>query len=306
MSLKGFPVYSKAIKGKDYVLALLALFFCCLLLTSMVRANTIPSVDTITFSETSGGAALTDINLVEGSTKDLYVHGQVTEDDGCSQIQNGSVALTLYRSGASGGANCSIDPNNCYRQSSCSISGCVIGNEKTIGYECSVSLYHYAEPTDIGDYSAQDWVASVTVTDDGLAQDTTTTAAELNSLLAIDILNQVDYGQLDLGSTTPNDVVVDIQNLGNVMLDLDVSATAMNCDPGMLLPSAQHYSTSPGQPFDDMLAFASTSAVLDFNLPKQTGASVSTSSLYMKLRVPTSTVGGICNGTHDIVARLNS
>lgn len=274
---------------------------------SFGRANTAPVIDSIIVSASSQGAQIGNINLIEGTTKSLYIYGQITEDDGCSQIQNGSLNFSFYRSMVTGGADCTVDPLNCYKASltgGCELSGCTIGSETQVDYECNIAVQHFAQPTDAGLFAGQDWIASVTVTDDALASDTITSSTDIHTLRGLSISGEVDYGQLSIGSTTLSDAELTIRNTGNAGLDLMLAATDMNCESGVIESPNQKYSSASGQIYDEMLAFSTSSAYYDFSLQAQTDGTQSTSSLYMKLSIPTSTSSllGVCTSTLQIVA----
>ena len=287
-----------------------SILFVSIFLLVKVKAATAPSVDTVNIAVSSGGEHQSDIDLVESSTKSVYVHGDITDTDNCNNIDASSLELTLYRSSVVAGSSCTQYPNNCYRanvsSTLCSISGCVLGIETTVQYECLVELKHYAEPTDNGNYAADNWVAHVKVSDTDLLTGSNTSRTEVNSLVALSVSQTLDYSILAPSSTTAGDSILEVYNNGNVELDVLLSGTEMICTNGTIEVGNQRFSTNAGIEYELMETLPlSAVTTTQLNIPKQTSDSVSSKNIYFKLHAPVG-VGGSCQGGYTVMGIASS
>lgn len=279
---------------------------------TFLHANSTPSVDSIVISESNGGPSIgTSIDLLEFNNKTVYVHGTYTDADDCDQVQNGGeVEFVLYRSGVNGAQNCNTDNTNCYRTTKtlggCSISNCTVGTSTVTGdYSCNLSLTHYADATDSGTYSAENWQAWIEIADNSSASSSMSSSTEVNSLVALDLTGNISYGNIALGATSTEQSLL-ITNTGNVAIDSDISATNMTCDTGTILASQQHFSSLSGLTYAAMGPLSTSTQSYGLNLAKQVDATLSTTSLYFMLQAPTSSLAGTCNGTLSVTAKLDT
>lgn len=280
--------------------------------TTASVGNATPAVDSVYISSTSGGGSGTDmtsITLTAGTTKTVYVNGVVSDANGGSDIPSTGVAVKMYRSGATGGASCTADNNDCYAVSGAT---CTLGaaNSTTRTYDCPVALQFWADATDSGTYSAQNWIASVTVTDTAgpATSSANTDTTEVNSLTALSIPSSISYGSLALGAetTNSNNQELTISQQGNTQADVNISSSAaMTCTIGTILVSSQKWATTDVGATDvGATALSGTpTQVTGLNVAVRTSEVTNTSSiLYMNISVPTTNVGGSCTGTNTITA----
>jgi len=168
-----------------------------------------------------------DITLVANTTTLVVSTTTVSDGDGYSDIAK--VFGALYRSGAGPGPI----PNDNYRyeDNNCSTSSCA-GNSCTA--TCEFDIWFHADPTDIGDFSAQWWQADISVQDKSDATSTASTSQDVNTLSAIDIsTSTIDYGSLAPGeSNDPLDKLTTATTTGNVAIDAKISGTNMFLEGG--------------------------------------------------------------------------
>ncbi len=275
-----------------------------------------PTVDSVivTTSTPDGPSVAGNIHLNENSTKAVYVRGDISDGDGCSNLNNNSLKSVYYRSSVSNAQNCSADNNNCYRVTysggDCTITGCVIGNEGTVSYECDFTLQYYADSTDSDGYPSDTWVAWVTVSDNDFATSTSSNmSSEINSLAALSVPGFFSYGELAIGATSTSDTTVTITNTGNVSIDSYFSGTAMTCSAGTIGAAQQKFSLSAAQAYADMTYFTTTTQLVQTNLAKTTDGSASTKDSYWKIAIPQNfevALGGQCLGTNTFSAVVDS
>lgn len=293
---------------------LLAVVFGMQSRIELARGAFSPTVNSVSISTTtpSGGHDST-ITLNEGTTKALYTRGTITDSDGCSDLSLFSLKSTLYRSSVSGAEACTTDDTNCYRvvyaSGACTISGCDIGNESTINYECDFNIQYYADSTDSDGYPSDNWVGFVTVSDSSYATGTNSNTTEINSLAALTVSSPINYGVLAIGVTSTQDSLAIATNTGNVKIDVNLSGTDMYCTRGSVSSTYQRYSKTAGQNFDDMTQLATTSQLVHLNLAKKMNSyQDSTTSMYFKMIVPSGegAKGGSCSGTDTFSAVVDT
>jgi len=235
----------------------------------------------------------TPINLLAASNKTVFCNGTITDYDSSSDITN--VNASLYFTGFS-----SLDVQNNsvhYINSSCTTLN-PVGNN--IDYQCAFDVEYYA--------NNGTWYCNVTAIDTINATNTTEDSLIINDLLAIGINPTViNFGQLSGLQISPNDIIVNISNYGNVNLDVDLFAYAifendnssMDCTKGNISLEYERFALSEYTDFSVMTPVNNTinSILVDLNLSKKVygGADISSKSTYWKLQIPYRT-GGICNG----------
>lgn len=291
------------------------LFFGSHALMQSARSMSSPSVDSVivTTSTPSGSPVAGNIHLNESATKAVYVRGSISEPDGCDNLNNNSLKSVYYRSSVANSQDCTADNNNCYRVTygggECTISGCVIGNEPSVTYECDYTIQYYADSTDSDGYPSDTWIAWVTVSDDDYATSTNSNfSSEINSLAALDVPSFFSYGDIAIGATSTSDTEVTITNTGNVNIDTYFSGTNMGCTNGGVAANKQRYSLTFGEQYVDMTALATTTQLVHTNLSKTTDGSASTIDSYWKIAIPQNqfAIGGSCQGTNTFSAVVDS
>jgi hypothetical protein len=289
------------------------IFFSVLYVSrNIVKATSAPNIESLTLSVERGGSSQSEINLVESSNTDIYLSGIFSDMDGCADIKSngGDVQAVLYRSGVDGGVDCTVDNKNCYRASFltdiCTLEGCDLGTETTSSFECILPLKYYAESSDINGFENENWLGSVTVIDSDFATSTLSVSTEVNSLLALEVDGAISFGQLSLGEITTGTLPISIINTGNIDIDMEISGNEMTCESGSIPVTAQRFSTLPDLTYEGMTALTTSSHRVNLNLSRQMSDSMlSTSSLYFKIAVPISGMGGNCVGVNNINAVIN-
>ncbi len=274
--------------------------------------NQRPVINTETVAYSSGGADISAVDLVENSTKRIYVHGSATDYDGCTEINDVSrFSIKIFR--ADLGDLCSGDNNNCYTIAggSTTVSGCTGGGDYDLNYEGYVDLQYYADPTDSGTYSAANWSAKVQVTDSPGLPNINFDNFEMNSLIAFNVTASVDYGTIALGADSTQQTIT-FTNTGNRRLDADQTASGdMACsgEGSVNVPVGNaHLSLNDGFTYgvsDQALTITATNFDLDIEA-RTNDASPLTKNAYLILRLPSLGVRGSCTNTITYTAKLQS
>ncbi len=261
--------------------------------TLQVPTNDPPVVSNVVLD---GGTAIT---LTENTTKSVSATADVSDINGADDIV--SATSTIYRSVI--GAGCTADDNNCYKVSSCTFSGA------TSTVTCTANVQFFADPTDASstDYSAQNWLAEITVTDSASATGASSTLSgvELNTLWAINVTGPINYGSVspgsDTGGTTPT---VTVKNTGNAAIDVDLYGTDMTLGGSTIGVTNQKYATSTFTYSSCTVctALSSTPAAYEVDLLKPTSATPVTDLIYWGLAVSEGTAQGVHNGTNTFTA----
>ena len=178
-----------------------------------------------------------DISLLPGTTTRVYATTTATDLNGSNDLAYATT--TFYRSGATGGASCSPNNNDCYVASGarCSYSNCS-GN--TCNLSCYADIFFHADPTDTGStYNGQEWFAFTEIEDFDNGYDFETSIGQLmNTLRAIDVNNAISYGSLAVSSNTGSyNASTTVENLGNVGINLEVEGTDMGDGVGAEIPA---------------------------------------------------------------------
>lgn len=291
------------------LIAIVALVFLLTVFTISSRvANgaSTPVVDTVTAAATSGGSEST-ITLTENTTTSLYVHGAISDADGCEDVAtNGTVTAKFYRSNHSNGFSCSADNNDCYviLNGACAKSGCSGPGDNFFNYECTAAIQYYADTTVTGTQSASDWSATVTATDSLGAAASSTDTIEVSSTVALAVSpSTLAYGEIPLGGQSQEQTAT-ITNAGNVGIDIQVSVDgAFSCATGVLPTDAAHYSLSQGFAYAAGTALSTQNVEVEFNLaPRSNDSTPITKNLYLLLQTPSTGAGGSCSNTLTITS----
>lgn len=263
-----------------------------------VIVSQIPSVSNWTFN---GGD---DITLMEGGTTTIMATGTITDFNGYEDIQFAS--STFYRSGLASTTACTDDPNNCYQiaSSSCVLSGCV-GNSCEV--TCSADMYYFAEPTDIGTYSSENWLAHLYTEDQVGESGSSTDGVELYTMYALGLTTgTIDFQTLSVGSNTGSyNATSTLQNTGNQAVDVDLSGSDLSAIGSSIPVGNMKYASSPFTYSGCMICsfLSGSSTNFDLNLPKPTSTStIITDDIYWGIAIPATTSGQTFYGTNYFVA----
>jgi len=252
--------------------------------------NAYPEVINISCSNTS------TIALTAGSAKEISCLAQLRDFDGGNTINY--VNGTFYFN-----QNASSDPddnNTHYTNSSCT-------NTSTSGYDsnwtCVFPVWYYAVNGT--------WRINVTVNDSSAYQTNSYRNATISALLALNVTNLINFGDLAVTQTSPTAVEANVTNLGNVPINVSVygfgdesealyAGYAMICDQRNITISNERYDLSSATNYDAMTRLTSSPAVISsLKIYKQTTpATYMTNSTYWRLHVnATNNPFGVCNGT---------
>jgi hypothetical protein len=234
------------------------------------------AINEVVVATSSGGEAISSLDLNENSTKTIFVHGSYYHPNGCASVAQGSFALKVFRSGI--GESCYINDSNCYGTYSegynCNYSTvaqdqCELGNpsDLTASFECSVPLYYFAEPTDTGVYGGENWRALISITDTSYTSVQSFSSFTMNTLSALDVSPILEYGEMGIGGIS-NPVSMTITNTGNKSgVNPRVSGTSLTCASGEIPVSSQYYSTAYPYYIQSMsqLTTSSTTVLLGLN-----------------------------------------
>ncbi|MFH1292425.1 MAG: LamG-like jellyroll fold domain-containing protein [bacterium] len=188
--------------------------------------NSAPTVASVSLN---GGS---DIILAEANTTTISAVAVVSDADGYADIQ--TVTAKVYRSGASGGEQCSVDENNCYEIESCVLSGCL---DNSCTATCSADIQFYADPTDTDTpWTAEYWRAWVEAEDSLPQSDSAYSPANSPDILSLSAL-ELDATTISFGGGIPGyqdttlNKTTTVSTTGNTSLDLILSGTdLLNCN----------------------------------------------------------------------------
>ncbi|MFA5185604.1 MAG: hypothetical protein WC551_03895 [Patescibacteria group bacterium] len=286
--------------------------------------NSPPWPDETIVSDVSRGDPITEFTPVEGGTRTIYVHGTVSDQNGCTDIK--SIDVAVYRSSVSVDPEtiCATDKNNCYKatlQPADFDPGCAEG-VTTVTFEKSFDLENYVDPTDAGSpYKREDWTAFVGVHDAEAYAPFDTRSFEMNSLAAFSVPDAINYGSVSLGQDS-NKISLAFSNTGNREVDSNVIAFVdlvhqPNPIPGDMTSnltgfsdiaaSATHYSLDSDFVYGtgDTAVSKTASTDLPLNLAQQTeDNTVPTVDSYWRMRVPSSGVNGTYSNTLVFTAKV--
>ena len=276
---------------------------------SIVHSASSPVVTSVITASTSGGDDTT-LTLLESTTATLYVHGAITDADGCEDVaNNGTVTGTFYRTTVSGGSACSVDNNDCYTllNANCTKTNCTGPGDTTLDYECTAQIQYYADSTTSGPHTATNWTAKIQATDASTANGSSTDTIEMNTTIALRTTQSISYGAIDLGAESTQKTLT-ITNSGNAGIDVDLSAnTVMSCADGTIPIENVHYSDTTGFSYANASSTTLIPAQYELNLANRTNdAASSTKNLYFILKMPSTGVGGSCSNALIVDAKADT
>lgn len=295
---------------------------------SVTISNVDPVINNITVSATEYGSATTTIWLAEGVTPtDLFIHGKVTDENSCQEIDNpstdadgGNWDFSVYRASVSNTSSCTEDIDSCRRTDMVSTtlgnanspnagsdgSNCASAADTEMNYHVKYHMPHYMEPTDAdSQFSDTTWAAFAAVTDDSDGDaGTASKAFELGGLLAMELTTGIDFGTMPLASSTGSKgrQTLGIGNTGNRTLDVTKSGGTLSCGAGTISLSRIYFNVTESE-FGLATGTArnlgtSESTTISLGLTKRTTSSTSSSTqLYLAIHTPTTGVSGTCTGT---------
>lgn len=293
--------------------------------------NSVPTFNTVKVDSASDqldpwnteSATISFVN--ENATNTIYVHGQVTDNNGCTEVKKANAAWTLavYRTNVASGASCTANNNDCYQYNTAQAEAIMSedtctedGTDVTQQFEFAVPLQYYADPTSASapTFSATDWSVAVWVTDSagGAQSSTGTDTFEIATLNALNVGATVDFSDDSGGSTlalgfsptATQETPLTITNTGNNTIDVLLSGTALDCAVGYAdIPVANsHWATTASVLYASGTPLSVTPTNADVNIAKSNNGAAATGSVYWKLAIPSTGVGGTCSSNITVTA----
>ncbi len=266
--------------------------------------NAAPVVDTIRVATTAystdnltTGGILPNI----GNDRTIHVNGQITDLNGESDIASSTISLVFHKT--TSGNTCTADKNDCYIITTCD-TNYTDGDDTQISYNCEVPLAYWTDATDTSsDYASDTWTSYVVASDLAAAQGTLSATIEINSLLALNLPDTIDYGTRSLGeiSSSTTNVLTTITQRGNIKADVELSGTAMTCTGlGAIPATAQTWAlTDIGHAGGTALSTTAASAARNIDLRTSESSELS-ANLYWNIAIPATGVKGTCTGSNTI------
>lgn len=278
--------------------------------TNLTIGASYPTILNVTIDDSAS-----NVTLIANNTKTVTCTSRIVDFNNESNIIN--VTGAFYDSNNASFGD-SVDNNNYYANNSCFINtsfdswdldGTTYQDDiYHVLATCTFEVEYYANPS-------SDWVCNVTVTDNDSLQDNNNDSIEILSLLAMGIQDSIDYGTVN-ATYVSEEQQVDVENLGNVMMDLQISAyaetpqdgLAMNCTLGLNGTISQDYerynltdSTSTSVSLTEFLLgykkVANTDVLesIGLNFRHNDETSEAINPTYWRIYVPTE-VAGTCEG----------
>ena len=192
------------------------------------------------------------------------------------------------------------DNNTHYTNTSCSQTS--NDGNYLVNWTCSFPVWYYA--------SNGTWVINATANDTFGAQANNNGTSNISSLLALNVTETIDFGQLYVTQTSPTPIQANVTNFGNVPINVTVygfggenptyTTYAMICDQRNITSANERYSLDGSAVYDAMTSITGISATLPgLKIEKQTVPDAfMVNSTYWRLHVNlTNNPFGICNGT---------
>jgi hypothetical protein len=185
------------------------------------------------------------IVLTPGATTTVYATATVTDLNGYTDIMMGT--STMYRSGA--GAACTANTNSCYIADTTSTTSCLFANcsGTTCELRCKSDIYFNADPTDLGTYEGEEWLAYMEVNDFSGGYDfASALGLEMLTLRALTVDSSINYGSLAVNANTEAfNPTTNIVNTGNTAFDIEIEGTDLTDGNTSVIPAnSQKFATS--------------------------------------------------------------
>jgi hypothetical protein len=260
--------------------------------------NLSPSVSNLSIN---GGSA---INLNVSTTTAVHFTFTITDYNGYADVN--SLSTKLYRTGVGVGA---VDnTNNHYTVTSCTSSNQA---GASADYNCTFNVQYHADPTDVvgTQYYTDDWTSTVTATDQGSLQATSSaTAVELNSLLGITATSSINYGALTQGGNTGStNQEVMVESVGNTGLDTLLQGTDMDDGNGHIIAATyQKYFNTTFTYGTGGTSLTNSDVLLALRVTKTTiSGTPSNKKIYWGIEIPAAIPSGNYAGTNTITGQVN-
>jgi len=176
-------------------------------LANNLTLNSPPSIDSI-FVDDSTHSPANEIDLLAANSRQVYCVANITEFDSDSII---NVNASFFDSGYS--FDTPDDNNYHYLNQSCNVDS-DFGNENQSQINCSFEVFYYANPGS--------WTCQIVLEDENSASKNDTDTTSVNELLAVGLIDSVDFGVVNLEEVS-SELVLNVTNYGNVLVNLSLS-----------------------------------------------------------------------------------
>lgn len=268
---------------------------------------------TTTVTESSSTPSLVDvklnneipIDLTAATTKVVNCEATVTDTNGYSDIQTGYGNITVYNTLATD-STCTPNNLNCYENITYGIStplgADICPNTDTTTATCTLSV-----AMQFNTNQSANWACNMTVADNGgsTGHGVSLTPTGLNELKAININDStMAFGTLE-PLTFSDEIAQEISNHGNIVFNLSVNGTELDCEgaaPNISVGNISYNVTGPSATWGDY-NLTGTLIEKEFNLYPNTTVTATTpvapvNSTWWRLYLPQSSQSrGTCEGT---------
>jgi len=238
--------------------------------TGVLAGPAVPGVSNMSVSD--------PVDLNSCSTVVVWCNATITDGDGWyNEIDN--VNATLWNEAAAN-EDSGDDSSNHYTNLSCVLGENISVNDVFVN--CTFTVQYYANPAE--------WTCKIRANDTDSNAGSNSTNLTVNTLIALDAENTINFGSLSPGENRTDDVNNTVTNCGNVGIDLNLSgtdltntsATVTNISVGNV-----HYNvTDYDQDYATLMtALSATPTWADFSLGKRTNG-VMSNKTYWKIGLP--------------------
>ncbi len=253
--------------------------------------NSPPSVTNVVVDDESP-SPLDEIDLSAGSVRQVNCTATASDPNGYEDIMNATAYL--YHEDLS--YETDADDNNTHYTSSCLLYD---GSGEDVELNCPFRMAYYA-------YNGT-WRCVINATDSHGSRGRGVDQATVNPLIALDIPPLLDFGLLDVGLVSPEEMFR-ITNLGNLRIDVtmdgygssDGDGNAMNCSAGTIpsipVSNLRYNMSGPGSDYSLMKQLSDTPTIENnLSLAPRTNLTNSTRDTYWRINV-SGGAAGRCNG----------
>jgi hypothetical protein len=185
-----------------------------------------------------------------------------------------------------------------------------VGNNAT--YTCTIDMQFDADPTDANTpWTSEYWRAYIEATDGSLTGSgySPADAPDVNSLLALDVTNSINYGSLNPGDKNdPLDKITTVTATGNISLDVTLYGTNMctdypTCIDHTIAVGKQKYALSTSTAYSSGTALlVDPGAEAELNCPKTTdSANKQTKDIWWGIEIPNPQAVGSYSGQNTFI-----
>jgi hypothetical protein len=291
-------------------------------ISAAVISNVAPVVTSVALTDTDGSGDMT-LTTEEGETTGFKVTFTVTDNNSCltsasgNEITANATQIYVYRSVVAQ-AGCDVtgehDADYCYSEengaswtSTCTQDGgtCSGASDTDVTFTCTFPMQYHADPTVTNSTkAAENWLASVIVTDDDSAASNkveSSSGTEMGMFMSYNVTDAtVAYGSLSPGNDS-SVATTTVEATGNVGLDANVSGTDMTASALTIDDGQQKYSLTSETWTNADYTLDGTPTERELNcLKTTTTATPASAALYWILRVPSTQAAGSYTGTNTI------